>query len=87
MAVVSLAVIRYLGEGLTGLAAAGVAALAVYAPVVYPMRKLIRKAPPDDDGSQGEGRHRRLGAPERPPPNLDGGPEPGGEAARLPTSG
>ena len=37
------------GRAWLGLAAATVAALAVYAPIVYPMRKLIRKAPPDED--------------------------------------
>jgi PST family polysaccharide transporter len=67
MAVVSLAVIHYLGEGLVGLAAAIVAALAVYAPVVYPMRKLIRQAPPADapdepDEPKAQGRHRRPDA-------------------------
>jgi hypothetical protein len=70
MAVVSLAVIHYLGEGLVGLAAAIVAALAVYAPIVYPMRKLIRQAPPADepdqpgepDGPKAQGRHRRPDA-------------------------
>jgi O-antigen/teichoic acid export membrane protein len=76
MAVVSLAVIHYLGEGLVGLAAAIVAALAVYAPIVYPMRKLIRQAPPEDepdqpaqpdqpgepDGPKAQGRHRRPDA-------------------------
>ena len=89
MAVVSLAVIHYLGEGLAGLATAIVAALAVYAPFVYPMRKLIRKAAPDDDGppseAQAQGRHRRPDAPKGLPP--DPGPEASGEAARLPTSG
>jgi PST family polysaccharide transporter len=98
MAVVSLAVIHYLGEGLAGLAAAIVAALAVYAPFVYPMRKLAQKAPPGDDDdppgepdrqdkSAGQGRHRRPDAPKHPPPDLDQGPEASGEAARLPTSG
>jgi O-antigen/teichoic acid export membrane protein len=97
MAVVSLAVIHYLGEGLTGLAAAIVAALAVYAPIVYPMRKLARKAPPDDAGtpakpdgpdkSPGQGRHRRPDAPERQPRDQDWGHEVDGETARLPTSG
>jgi O-antigen/teichoic acid export membrane protein len=76
MAVVSLAVIHYLGEGLVGLAAAIVAALAVYAPIVYPMRKLIRQPPPADapdepdqpnqpgeaDGPKMQGRHRRPDA-------------------------
>ena len=98
MAVVSLGVIHYLGEGLLGLAAATVAALAVYAPIVYSMRKLIRKAEPDEDGDQpgmpdrpdksaGQGRHRRPDAPRRLPPDPDQGPEASGEAARLPTSG
>jgi hypothetical protein len=97
MAVVSLAVIHYLGEGLVGLAAAIVAALAVYAPFVYPMRKLARKAPPDDDDppgkpdsqdkSAGQGRHRRPDAPKRQPPDQDWGPDVDGDAARLPTSG
>jgi PST family polysaccharide transporter len=101
MAVVSLAVIHYLGEGLAGLAAAIVAALAVYAPFVYPMRKLARKAPPDDDDgppgrpgrpdgpdrTQAQGRHRRPDVPKRLPPDLDRGPEASGEATRLPTSG
>jgi PST family polysaccharide transporter len=91
MAVVSLAVIHYLGEGLAGLAAAIVAALAVYAPFVYPMRKLIRKAAPDDDdppaGAQAQGRHRRPDAPKGLPPDPGRGPEANGEAARLPTSG
>jgi PST family polysaccharide transporter len=71
MAAVSLAVIHYLGDGLAGLAAAIVAALAVYAPIVYPMRKLIRQAPvpadepgsPDEpDESKAQGRHRRPDA-------------------------
>jgi O-antigen/teichoic acid export membrane protein len=71
MAAASLAVIHYLGEGLAGLTAAIAAALAVYAPVVYPMRKLIRKAPepadapdrPDEpDGPKAQGRHRRPDA-------------------------
>jgi PST family polysaccharide transporter len=71
MAAASLAVIQYLGEGLAGLTAAIAAALAVYAPVVYPMRKLIRKAPepadapdrPDEpDGPKAQGRHRRPDA-------------------------
>jgi len=94
MVVVSLAVIRYLGDGLTGLAAASIAALAVYAPVVYPMRKLIRKTPPDDDDPPdnadrppGQGRHRRPDAPNRQPPDQDWGPEVDGQVARLPTSG
>jgi PST family polysaccharide transporter len=100
MAAVSLAVIHYLGEGLLGLAAAIIAALAVYAPFVYPMRKLARKAPPDEDDppgrpgrpdgpdrSQVQGRHRRPEAPKRLPPDPDRGPEANGEAARLPTSG
>jgi hypothetical protein len=97
MAVVSLAVIHYLGEGLAGLAAAIVAALAVYAPVVYPMRKLIRKGPPDDDGTPakpdrpdkppGQGRHRRPDVPRRSPHDQDWEPDVDGEAARLPTSG
>jgi PST family polysaccharide transporter len=99
MAGVSLAVIHYTGEGLTGLMAAGAAAMAVYAPVIYPMRKLIRKAPPDDDApgkpgrpdgpdrSQAQGRHRLPDAPKRLPTDLDRGPEASGEAARLPTSG
>ena len=50
-----------------------VAALAVYAPIVYPMRKLIRQAPPADepdqpdqpgeaDGPKTQGRHRRPDA-------------------------
>jgi len=98
MAVVSLAVIHYLGQGLIGLAAAIIAALAVYAPVVYPMRKLARKAPPGEDDdppgkpdrqdkSAGQGRHRRPDAPARQPPDQDWGPDVDGEAARLPTSG
>jgi O-antigen/teichoic acid export membrane protein len=94
MAVVSLAVIHYLGDGLAGLAAAGIAALAVYAPVVYPMRKLIRKAPPDGDDppdnadkSPGQGRHRRPDPPKRQPLDQDWGPEVDGQAARLPGSG
>jgi PST family polysaccharide transporter len=97
MAVVALAVIHYLGDGLTGLAAAIIAALAVYAPIVYPMRKLIRSSQPDGDGppdkpdlpdkSPGQGRHRRPDAPNGQPPDQDWGPEVDGEAARLPTSG
>jgi PST family polysaccharide transporter len=97
MAAVSLGVIHYLGEGLLGLAAATVAGLAVYAPIVYPMRKLARKAPPDEDDDQpgrpdppdkaaGQGRHRRPDAPRRQP-GQDWGPDVDGEAARLPTSG
>jgi PST family polysaccharide transporter len=45
MAVVSLAVIRYAGGSLVGLAAAIAAATAVYLPIAYPMRKLLRAAP------------------------------------------
>ena len=83
MAVVSLAVIHYLGEGLVGLAAAIVAALAVYAPIVYPMRKLIRQAPPEDEpttrrasriGRKAQGRHRRPDAPKRQRPDQSWGP-------------
>jgi len=97
MAVVSLAVIHYTGEGWTGLLAAGTAAMVVYLPIIYPMRKLIRSAPPDGDGppgkpdepdkSPGQGRHRRPDAPNRQPPDQDRGPDVDGEAARLPTSG
>ena len=98
MAVVSLAVIHYLGEGLAGLAAAIVAALAVYAPIVYPMRKMIRSAPPPDtpdtpdspdspDRPQAQGRHRRPVETERQPVEQDQGPDVGGDSARLPRSG
>jgi O-antigen/teichoic acid export membrane protein len=97
MAVVSLAVIHYTGEGLIGLLAAGTAAMVVYLPIIYPMRKLIRSSPPDGDGppgkpggpdkSPGQGRHRRADAPKRQPSDQDWGPDVDGEAARLPTSG
>jgi O-antigen/teichoic acid export membrane protein len=42
MAVVSLLVIHEMGSSLAGLTAAGVAGLAVYLPIVYPMRALLR---------------------------------------------
>ena len=89
MAVVSLAVIHYLGEGLTGLVTAIVAALAVYAPVVYPMRKLIRGAPPPGSpgGPQAGGRRRHRHKSERQPAEPDQGPGVSGGTARLPTSG
>jgi hypothetical protein len=38
-----------LGKGLLGLAAAIVAGIAVYLPVVYPMRSLLRRAPAPTD--------------------------------------
>jgi hypothetical protein len=42
MAAVSLLVIHFLGGGWVGLLAAIAAATAVYVPVVFPMRKLLR---------------------------------------------
>ncbi len=50
MTVVSLAVVRVLGGGLTGLAAAIFLSSAVYLPVVYPMLALLRRSrgAPDD---------------------------------------
>jgi O-antigen/teichoic acid export membrane protein len=45
MAAVSLIVIRVAGSGVPGLAAAIVAGCAVYLPVVYPMRTLLRRSP------------------------------------------
>jgi PST family polysaccharide transporter len=45
MATVSLIVIRVAGSGVPGLAAAIVAGCAVYLPVVYPMRTLLRRSP------------------------------------------
>jgi hypothetical protein len=38
-----------LGKGLLGLAAAICAGIAVYAPVVYPMRSLLRRTPAPAD--------------------------------------
>ena len=51
MAAVSLAVVHVAGKGLLGLVAATVAALAVYVPIVYPMRHLLRGGliPPDQE--------------------------------------
>jgi hypothetical protein len=49
MATVSLLAIHVLGKGLLGLAAAIIAGIAVYAPVVYPMRSLLRRTPAPAD--------------------------------------
>jgi O-antigen/teichoic acid export membrane protein len=71
MAVVSLLVIRYAGDGLAGLAAAICASAAVYLPIAYPMRKLLRTAPEPADAPTAadvpapQGRHRRRDVPER----------------------
>jgi hypothetical protein len=45
MALVSLLTIRIVGEGAAGLAAATAASLAVYLPIVYPMRAILRQPP------------------------------------------
>ena len=45
MAVTSLLVIRLAGGGVGGLAAAMAAGAAIYLPVVYPMRSLLRRSP------------------------------------------
>jgi hypothetical protein len=37
-------VLRFLGEGLVGVAAAVVAGLAIYLPVIFPMRALLRRS-------------------------------------------
>jgi O-antigen/teichoic acid export membrane protein len=52
MATVSLLIIHVLGKGLLGLAAAIIAGIAVYAPVVYPMRSLLRRTPAPADELQ-----------------------------------
>ncbi len=49
MATVSLLTIHALGKGLLGLAAAIVAGIAIYLPVVYPMRSLLRRTPAPTD--------------------------------------
>ncbi len=49
MATVSLLTIHALGKGLLGLAAAIVAGTAIYLPVVYPMRSLLRRTPAPTD--------------------------------------
>ncbi len=49
MATVSLLTIHVLGKGLLGLAAAIVAGIAIYLPVVYPMRSLLRRTPAPTD--------------------------------------
>jgi O-antigen/teichoic acid export membrane protein len=49
MAVASLAVVHVAGPGVPGLAAAIVAAGAVYVPIVYPMRSLLRQSSPSPD--------------------------------------
>lgn len=45
MAAVSLLAVRLAGDGVAGLAAGIVAGSAVYVPVVYPMRTLLRRSP------------------------------------------
>jgi PST family polysaccharide transporter len=49
MATVSLLIIHVLGTGVLGLAAAISAGIAVYLPVVYPMRSLLRRTPAPTD--------------------------------------
>jgi O-antigen/teichoic acid export membrane protein len=74
MAAVSLAVVHVAGKGLAGLAAATVAALAVYVPIVYPMRHLLRgglmppEEEPEEEPEDREERHPHPDAPEHPPP-------------------
>jgi hypothetical protein len=46
MAAAALYVIHLAGSGLLGLAAAIVAGIVVYLPIVYPMRVLLRRSPP-----------------------------------------
>jgi O-antigen/teichoic acid export membrane protein len=98
MAAVSLAVIHVAGKGLLGVTAAIVAALAVYVPVVYPMRKLIRGGltppdPPEEEPPQEEppvreeARQRGPYPPGLEEPDADQGPGMDGETAQLPTSG
>jgi O-antigen/teichoic acid export membrane protein len=87
MAAVSLLVVHFAGKGLLGLVAAIIAALAVYVPIVYPMRHLLRGGltPPDpeEEPQDREERHRLPDAPARPPPGAGHGPGAGGEAAQL----
>ena len=49
MAAVSLFIIRLTGPGWLGLLAAGGAAFAVYLPIVYPMRRLLRRPLPEPE--------------------------------------
>jgi O-antigen/teichoic acid export membrane protein len=85
MAAVSLAVLHVAGKGLAGLAAATVAALAVYVPIVYPMRHLLRGGLtlPEEEPEDQEERHPHPYAPEHPPSDAGRGPGAGGQAAQL----
>jgi len=94
MAAVSLAVVHVAGKGLVGLVAATVAALAVYAPVVYPMRHLLRggltppgepEEPDEPAEPQVQAAHGQpAGAREHPPPGAGQGPGMD-DTAQLPT--
>jgi len=85
MAAVSLAVLHVAGKGLVGLVAATAAALAVYVPIVYPMRHLLRGGLtlPEEEPEDQEERHPHPDAPEHPPPDAGRGPGAGGQAAEL----
>jgi O-antigen/teichoic acid export membrane protein len=65
MATASLLILHVLGQGLLGLAAAIITGFIVYLPVVYPMRALLRRAPPPPEPAGASG-----ASPGDPDPQL-----------------